>query len=522
MMRWLVLLLCLICSVLFLYNIQSRDFWAPDEGDFAEISRELDNDLIVPHLNNKPYGEKPPLFYYITYGSHKILSPFKDELAMRIPTALSAMGWAVFFFITIARFFTRKEAILATAILITAPLYYWQARYLQVDMVFAALTACSMLSFFRFTQGGRRVFYYLFFVFAGLAFMTKGPLSVVLIFPAVFIYLVTEKDFSLFRKKETVLGCIVFAAIILPWYLAIYFREGFPYLYENVFRQNFIRFFDAWSHKRPFYYYLMTLPLDFFPWSLFLPVGIYAAFTRLKEDPKIRFFLIWAAWMFLFFSLSSGKISKYMLPLLPPLALLSSTVFLADKSTYRNVVFIILSVLFFILGGMLFFYKTDTYVQFYAHRLVIGAFAVALSGAIIIFLRGKRPLYVFAALLLFMGATYTAANTSVYKTWNPYKSPKALAERIKPLIKDGTPWVYYGSMRGVYIYYVGTYATHVDEHDTEALRALTKNMNVFYILARKRDMKEAADVLPGLELVFEEKIGDTPMVLLKYGGNSAL
>ncbi|HBA53158.1 MAG TPA: dolichyl-phosphate-mannose--protein mannosyltransferase, partial [Syntrophorhabdus aromaticivorans] len=62
MIRSLVVL-CLVCSALFFVNLQSRDFWAPDEGDFAQITRELDLDFIVPHLNGAPYGEKPPLFY---------------------------------------------------------------------------------------------------------------------------------------------------------------------------------------------------------------------------------------------------------------------------------------------------------------------------------------------------------------------------------------------------------------------------------------------------------------------------
>jgi 4-amino-4-deoxy-L-arabinose transferase-like glycosyltransferase len=36
-----------------------------------EIVRELDKDLLVPHLNGEPYAEKPPLFYYVTYLSKK-------------------------------------------------------------------------------------------------------------------------------------------------------------------------------------------------------------------------------------------------------------------------------------------------------------------------------------------------------------------------------------------------------------------------------------------------------------------
>ncbi len=515
-MKWPVLALCIICSFLFLYNTQSRDFWAPDEGDFAEIARETEYHPVVPHLNNSPYGEKPPLFYYITYGSHRALPFLRDETSMRIPTALLAAGCAIFFFAVVRRFFGIKESMISVTILITAPLYYWQARYLQVDMVFAVFTASAMLSFFRFSRDGSRAFYYLFFVFTALAFMTKGPLSIALTFPAIAIYLLFRKDFSLVRQKETYIGLLILAAIVLPWYAAVYCWEGFPYLYENIIRQNFLRFADAWSHKRPFYYYLTTLPMDFFPWSLFLPMGVYLCMTNLREKPKTAYFLIWSAWMFLFLSLSSGKISKYMLPLFPAISLIAGSVFLEERSKYRNGVFFFLSMLFFALGWLLFLYRPGWYPQFYPERLCIGIFSLAASLALAFYTWKKKPFHAFAAVALFMVLCYGTANASIYGKFNPYKSPKRVAEKMKPYIIGGTPWVYYGSMRGVYVYYAGAYATHVDEHDTKKLIALGRELKSFFILTRKRDMNEVTAALPGVRPQFEERIGETVMVFSRY------
>lgn len=515
-LKWPILLLCVVCAYLFLANLGARDFWAPDEGDFAEIAREVHNDPVVPHLNNKPYGEKPPLFYFLTFLGHKVLSPLKDEVSMRVPTALLALGFAVFFFVTVNTIFGRKESVLSAAILISSPLYYWQARYLQVDMAFAVFIASSMLFFFRFIYLREKISYYVFFIFTGLAFMTKGPLAIALIFPSIFIYLLWNKDFSLLKRKETYLGALVLIIIVSPWYLAIYYREGYSYLHENIIRQNLTRFFDAWSHKRPFYYYFTTLPLDFFPWSLFLPMGIYLAFRRVKEDPGISFFLIWFVWTFLFLSLSSGKISKYMLPLLPAISVLTSLVFTAEQSRYRTVILSLLVLVFFSLGWILFLYKTGDYSQFYPERFSIGCLSLAVSLVLALCLWRKRPYHAFTAMFLFILLIYSMANLSIYKKWNPYKSPRQTAEKIKPYIKDGTPWIYYGSMRGTYVYYVGTFALHVDEHNVKGLEELGKKLDSFYVLTRKRDMKEVLDTLPGARPVFEEKIGDTAMVFTRY------
>ncbi len=108
------------------------------------------------------------------------------------------------------------------------------------------------------------------------------------------------------------------------------------------------------------------------------------------------------------------------------------------------------------------------------------------------------------------------ANISVYEKWNQYKSPKPMCDRIKPFVRDGTPWVYYGSMRGIYIYYIGTFAIPVDEHKTEELKKLKGELREFFILTRKRDIKEVSDTLIDVNQLFEEKIGDTVMVFAHY------
>jgi len=513
-MKILLPTICTICALLFLSNLGARDFWAPDEGDFAEVVTELKDNPIVPHLNGTPYGEKPPLFYYITYISKNAISFMKDEVSMRFSTAIFAIAGILFFLITVYRFFDIKIAAFSSFILMTTPLYYWQARYLQVDMVFSVFISCSLLSFFWFYNTVKKRYFFLFVLLMAFGFMTKGPLSVILILPILILFLMIEKHYKIVGLKDILFGIAMFIVITLPWYLAVYYQEGFSYLYENIIRQNFVRFFDAWSHKRPIYYYFTTLPLDYFPWSFFLPFGIYMGLKR-KEDRKIVFFIIWSLWMFVFFSLSSGKISKYMLPALPPLSILTSLAFSKPEHRYNSIVFLTLSLLFFSSGIFLFLFKTDMYPEFIIERIIIGSILIASSVLICVCLKFSRKSYVFPVIVCSIVTIFTIANTFIYKKLNIYKSPRSLANMVKPLISDGTPWVYYGSMRGVYVYYIGKHAIHIDEHNTVALKKLV-NMEKFYILSRKRDYKELSDTLMNVKTIFEKKIGDTPMVFSLY------
>ena len=90
-----------------------------------------------------------------------------------------------------------------------------------------------------------------------------------------------------------------------------------------------------------------------------------------------------------------------------------------------------------------------------------------------------------------------------------------MSETIRQYVRDSTPWIFYGSMRGVYIYYVGKKAIHVDEHDIQGLRKAGQGLNSFYILTKKRDMGEVMKALNTADIVFEEKDGGSPMVFLR-------
>jgi 4-amino-4-deoxy-L-arabinose transferase-like glycosyltransferase len=499
--------------VLFFLNLQSRDFWAPDEGDFAQIARELSDNPVVPHLNGKPYGEKPPLYYYVIYGSKKLLSSIRDEISLRLPSGVFALAGVIFFFLTIRTFINQRTAFMAACILLSTPLYYWQARYLQVDMVFSVLVSSSLLLFFWFYTTQARSMIYLFFLVLSLAFLVKGPLAVILTLPVVAIFLLTEKNFKVLRARELTIGIVICMAVILPWYIAVYLKEGAPYLYENVIRQNFLRFFDAWSHRRPFYYYFTTLPLDFFPWSLFLPLGLFVSFRQAKNDRALRYFLIWFAWMFFFLSLSSGKISKYMLPALPALAFITSFAFQKDHGYSKVMIFFLAGLLVF--GSMgLFFYRTGLYPEFFPVRLIFGGLCLLTGIALFVF-RTKERAYSFTVILLFITISYTIGNIWLYEKWNKYKSPVSMSEVIRTHVQDCTPWIFYGSMRGVYVYYVGKKAVHVDEHDLQGLRAAAQGLESFYILTKKRDMGEVVKTFRTVEIVFEEEESTSPMVFLR-------
>jgi hypothetical protein len=106
------------------------------------------------------------------------------------------------------------------------------------------------------------------------------------------------------------------------------------------------------------------------------------------------------------------------------------------------------------------------------------------------------------------------ANLFVYEKWNIYKSPRPISEKVAHLTAGGIPWVYYGSMRGVYIYYAGKTALHVDDGQTASLAPLGDRLSEFYVLTRKREVDDLRAAFGQVDTVAEQRIGDTPMVIV--------
>src|SRR5438105_14919613 len=70
-------LLTLACATLFYLPLGMRALWDSDEGRYAEIAREMLElkDGVTPHLNYVLYFEKPPLLYWLTALTMRVLGP---------------------------------------------------------------------------------------------------------------------------------------------------------------------------------------------------------------------------------------------------------------------------------------------------------------------------------------------------------------------------------------------------------------------------------------------------------------
>lgn len=311
--------LLLVGLVLFFLRLEVPGLMDPDEGRYAEIAREmlLLKDWLVPHLNLLPYLEKPPLVYWLTALSFKVLG--FSELAARLPSALCALGGIILAYGLGRAFWGPAAGMLGALVLATCGGYVAMGRILTLDMALTFFLNLGVgLGYLALSRERRGLWFWAYLALA-LGVLTKGPVALVL--PAIIWTAAAWSQGRPWLRSWLHPWPLAFlAAVSLPWFLGVMIR--YPDFWRFfILEQHLGRYLTAYiHHHQPFYYYLPILLAFMLPWSLVLPWALGR--ERIRGNPDRLFLIIWAATVFFFFTLSRGKLAPYILPALLPLALL--------------------------------------------------------------------------------------------------------------------------------------------------------------------------------------------------------
>lgn len=326
-----LLLIAFLGLALYLPGLGGYDLWNPDEPRYAEVAREMlaTGRFLVPHLNGEIYSEKPPLHFWAISLAALIRGQL-DELAVRLPSVMAAIGTLLLTFSLARLLFGRFAAWISVAALATCYRVMWQGRFGQIDMLLTFLVTLGVWFWAQGLFAARPRLYPLFFVATGLATLAKGPAGLLPPLLAIVAFLLLTGRRQDLRRLRVGRGLLLWLAVVLAWLLPAGVAGGRGYLLDILYMQNIHRYVTPGAtrrmsgHLRPWYYYLTVLPAEFFPWSLLLPSALWIGWRELPARQKtgFQFALSWFLVTLLFFSLSPAKRSVYVLTLYPAMALL--------------------------------------------------------------------------------------------------------------------------------------------------------------------------------------------------------
>ncbi len=325
-------LLTVIFGTAFFQFLGKFPLMEPDEGRYSEIPREMieRGDFVTPMLNYVKYFEKPPLHYWLNALSMSIFG--ETEFAVRFPGALSGLLTVLFTYHVGQKLFGRREGLMAALILGSSSGFLLQGRTNLTDMTLTFCMSASIGCFLLASRPDERNkgrYYYLFYLFAALAVLAKGLIGLVLPGGVIFLYLLFCRRWSLLKEMRLLTGMLLFLAVAAPWFVLVSQRN--PEFAQFFFiHEHFQRFLSkVHSRYEPVWYFIPILLLTMLPWSFFVPQALIRAWRERKEKggDVLVYLLLWAGFIFLFFSKSNSKLIPYILPVFPPLALLVGLLF---------------------------------------------------------------------------------------------------------------------------------------------------------------------------------------------------
>lgn len=325
---WFSLLLVFVSYLTFFHGLDHYPLWDPDEGRIGIIAKEMvesGNWTTLSHLGDSYYDKPAPYFWLIAIG----FSLFGvGELAVRLPSAAAAILTVGIIYLWARRSGGWKWAWWSGLVLATSGEFVALGRFGKMDMVFTLFFTAALLYFLWWKEPSEgKPWIWPFYLFLALASLVKGPAGVVLPLLIVGISLWLQKRWDLVREMFSLLGVGIAVLVSGSWYLTAAMHDP-QYIWSFLLDHNLLRFLTVQediSHPAPVYYLSLILLAGFLPWSFFLPPALHNLWQRRmdKKQEERQTLTVWALAVLVFFSLSRNQLGTYILPALPPLALLT-------------------------------------------------------------------------------------------------------------------------------------------------------------------------------------------------------
>jgi 4-amino-4-deoxy-L-arabinose transferase-like glycosyltransferase len=276
--------------------------------------------------------DKPPLTIWLMAVSIRAAGDAPAALRTWHILATFALVWTTY---RLARRAAGiDESLLAALILFASLLLQQHTLMPQQDIPLTLFLTLGLLSFYDYRERGRTSDAAGAGLWIALAMLTKG-----LVGPALFA-LVVATDLALaahrstghWRWPQVAVGAVAFVLVAAPWFIAGAMRQGTGFVQTfTTGRMGIGRAFQPAFPTLPYgwalLYYLPVLILGFVPWTGMLPATVreIKGHVRGGAAPLYRLCGIWAALTFIALSVApTDRGVRYLLPILPPLAVLTA------------------------------------------------------------------------------------------------------------------------------------------------------------------------------------------------------
>ena len=336
--RTAFLIVILLWAAIYLPGMGSTEIKGEEGRRILPAVTMLDSgDWLVPYVGGKPFLRKPPLVNWAIALSMKWLGR-RDEWAARLPSALGVLALCgVMIAVSGVRartMFTTDVVFIASAFVLTQFGLLAKARFAgaEIEGIYVPLAGMGIAMWLAWWEQRRAAWltWTVPFIFLGLACLAKAPTHLIFFYAIVAAVLWQEKEMRSLLQPAHFTGIAIMAAIFAAW-AAPYFRvepDAFKVWNAQMVGRVTENKFDAAS-------YALNIPRglsDQLPWLLFAPVlWSRRAAWRGREGALVRGAMLAVGACFFVMLLVPGVLTRYVLPLGVPMALLLALVLGEEK-----------------------------------------------------------------------------------------------------------------------------------------------------------------------------------------------
>lgn len=321
-----------------------RDLWTPDEPRVTAICMEMaqEGDWVIPRLAGQPFVEKPPLAFVVGAGMIQVFGKLLSPIAgVRLSSVIWGFGVLAFTGLFVRRLFGDVGLAWKTVLILGSSWGFIEAQHwIRVDSALAFFVIAAVWAFSEAFIGHQPWWAVLGGAFTAGAFLSKGPIGPIMVFPA-WLGLVLAYGLPAFAQRKFcgrlvishLLGAIVFSVLSASWVVLLWSRGG-PELFRHWFWDNQIgrasgsSFVLGHIHEGEPWFYLGNLVYLMIPWSPFVVQWLWSRLRQILTRRQISqasiFTLIWGLGSLLILSIPASKRGIYLLPALPGFAMMAA------------------------------------------------------------------------------------------------------------------------------------------------------------------------------------------------------
>ena len=269
----------------------TRDFTPSNELRYLSIADEAlaDGHIFAFYNHGLAYADKPPLYFWIVmlcrllFGHHSclalsmfslipafVITGIMDKWVMKGKSAMDRMALA--------------------GVTLTCVMFLGTMIVLRMDMLMCMFIVLALWTFYRMYSGdgARRSDSVMLPVWIFLALFTKGPVGLLMPPLSIAVFLAVKRDWKGFGKYLGIKTWGIIAVLAAIWIGCVWLEGGPEYINNLLVKQTVGRAVNAFTHAKPFWFYLVAIIWCLAPYCLLLIGSFIASLLPVRKTNATR------------------------------------------------------------------------------------------------------------------------------------------------------------------------------------------------------------------------------------------